>query len=204
MLLEAKSAQLVLLDFQTAYSKTLPESAALLSKAARLLRLAQLFGVPAISTQLPTEVAGEFALELQQPEARHIVRTPYSAAAVQGANILGLLEAADQSPKGGNARSLPKHLQKAAAEPRSDIILAGWQTHGAVLQTALDLIEQEWEVFVVVDACASRTTRDHDAALDRLAGQGVELVTFEMLALEWLSDTQHKYMAQVQALLPTA
>lgn len=204
MLLEAKSAQLVLLDFQTAYSKTLPESAALLSKAKRLLKLAQLFGVPAMSTQLPTEVAGEFDAELQQPEARHIVRTPYSAAAVQGANILGLLEAADQSPKGGNARSLPKHLQKAAAEPRSDIILAGWQTHGAVLQTALDLIEQEWEVFVVVDACASRTSCDHDAALDRLAGQGVELVTFEMLALEWLGDTQHKYMAQVQALLQTA
>lgn len=148
MLLEAKSAQLVLLDFQTAYSKTLPESAALLVKAERLLKLAQLFGVPAISTQLPTEVAGEFAAPLQQPDARHIVRTPYSAAAVQGANILGLLEAADQSPKGGNARSLPKHLQKAAAEPRSGIILAGWQTHGAVLQTALDLIEQEWEVFV--------------------------------------------------------
>ena len=151
MLLEAKSAQLVLLDFQTAYSKTLPESAALLVKAERLLKLAQLFGVPAMSTQLPTEVAGEFDTELQQPEARHIVRTPYRAAAVQGANILGLLEAADQSPKGGNARSLPKHLQKAAAEPRSDIILAGWQTHGAVLQTALDLQQRGQQVFVVAD-----------------------------------------------------
>ncbi len=204
MLLEAKSAQLVLLDFQTAHSQALPESAALLVKAERLLKLAQLFGVPAISAQLPTELLGDFAPALQQPGARHIVRTPYSAVAMQGANILGLLEAVDQSPKGSNARSLPKHLQKAAAEPRSDIVLAGWQTHGAVMQTALDLIEQEWEVCVVVDVCAARSSRDHDAALDRLAGQGVELISFEMLALEWLGDTQHKYMAQVQALLQAA
>ena len=44
-----------------------------------------------------------------------------------------------------------------------------------LLQTALDLLEDEMDVWVVVDACASRSERNRDAAFDRLAGAGVEL-----------------------------
>lgn len=199
MLLEAKSAQLVLLDFQTAHSQALPESAALLVKAERLLKLAQLFGVPAISAQLPAELLGDFAPALQQPGARHIVRTPYSAVAMQGANILGLLEAADQSPKGSNARSLPKHLRKPeVAEPeRPTIVLAGCETHVCLLQTALDLLTEEMDVWVVTDACSSRTERNRDAAFDRLAGAGAELVTTEMVLFEWLRDCEHPHFRTI-------
>ena len=55
-----------------------------------------------------------------------------------------------------------------------------------LLQTALDLLEDEFEVWVVTDACSSRTERNRDAAFDRLAGAGAELVTTEMVAFEWL------------------
>jgi hypothetical protein len=37
--------------------------------------------------------------------------------------------------------------------------------------------------------------------LDRLAAQGADLVTLEMLALEWLGDTQHRKAQAVFDLL---
>ena len=63
-------------------------------------------------------------------------------------------------------RSLPRHLQKAAA-PTETALWPGVRAHICLLQTALDLLEDEFDVWVVTDACASRTERNRDAAFDR-------------------------------------
>lgn len=106
-----------------------------------------------------------------------------------------------QGPQ-GNARSLPKHLQKAAAaEERNTIVIAGCEAHVCLLQTALDLLEDEFEVWVVTDACSSRTERNRDAAFDRLAGAGAELVTTEMVGFEWLRTAEHPRFDEVLALI---
>ncbi|MEN9842998.1 MAG: hypothetical protein RLZZ612_827, partial [Pseudomonadota bacterium] len=103
----------------------------------------------------------------------------------------------------GNARSLPKHLQKpqAAAPERRSIVIAGCEAHVCLLQTALDLLDDEWDVCVVTDACGSRTERNRDAAFDRLAGAGAELVTLEMVAFEWLRSCEHERFKDVLALI---
>jgi hypothetical protein len=54
---------------------------------------------------------------------------------------------------------------------------------------------------VVTDACSSRTERNRDAAFDRLAGAGAELVTTEMVAFEWLRTAEHPDFKEVQALI---
>jgi isochorismate hydrolase len=103
----------------------------------------------------------------------------------------------------GNARSLPKHLQKAVPqEPtRQSIVIAGCEAHICVLQTALDLLEEEYSVWVVTDACGSRTERNRDAAFDRLAGAGAELVTTEMVLFEWLRTAEADPFKEIQALV---
>ena len=100
--------------------------------------------------------------------------------------------------------SLPKHLQKPAPEPeegRSTIVIAGCEAHVCLLQTALDLLEEEFEVWVVTDACSSRSERNRDAAFDRLAGNGAELVTTEMVAFEWLRTAEHEAFKDVLGLV---
>ena len=105
-------------------------------------------------------------------------------------------------PVQGNARSLPKHLQKSSAgEERNTIVIAGCEAHICLLQTALDLLEDEFEVWVVTDACSSRTERNRDAAFDRLAGAGAELVTTEMVLFEWLRTAEHADFKAIQALV---
>ena len=76
-------------------------------------------------------------------------------------------------------------------EERNTIVIAGCEAHVCLLQTALDLLEEEFEVWVVTDACSSRTERNRDAAFDRLAGAGAELVTTEMVGFEWLGTAEH-------------
>ena len=70
-----------------------------------------------------------------------------------------------------------------------------------LLQTALELLEEEMDVWVVTDACSSRTERNRDAAFDRLAGAGVELVTTEMVLFEWLRTAEHPHFKEMQALI---
>jgi len=103
----------------------------------------------------------------------------------------------------GNARSLPKHLQKPAAGPvqRNTVVIAGCEAHVCLLQTSLDLLEDEFDVWVVTDACGSRTERNRDAAFDRLAGAGAELVTTEMVAFEWLRGAEHPAFKDVLGLV---
>jgi nicotinamidase-related amidase len=81
------------------------------------------------------------------------------------------------------------------------VVIAGCEAHICLLQTALDLLEDEFEVWVVTDACTSRTERNRDAAFDRLAGAGAELVTTEMVAFEWLRSAEHPAFKAVQALI---
>ena len=54
---------------------------------------------------------------------------------------------------------------------------------------------------MVTDACSSRTERNRDAAFDRLAGAGIELVTTEMVLFEWLQTAEHPLFKDVQALI---
>ena len=56
-------------------------------------------------------------------------------------------------------------------------------------------------VWVVTDACGSRTERTRDAAFDRLAGAGAELVTTEMVAFEWLGTCEHPAFKDVLGLI---
>ena len=69
---------------------------------------------------------------------------------------------------------------------RSTLVLVGIETHICVLQTALQCLEAGYSVTVVVDGVGARARFDHDAALARMERSGVNLVTWEMVAYEWM------------------
>jgi nicotinamidase-related amidase len=143
------------------------------------------------------ETVPELQTEVKAANARVLSKMQFSAVE-EG---LGEWLRPPAKPVQGNARSLPKHLQKQPAAGRDTIVLAGCEAHVCLLQTALDLLEDEFDVWVVTDACSSRTERNRDAAFDRLAGAGVELVTTEMVAFEWLRTAEHPAFKDVQALI---
>ena len=201
MLLDAVDCQLALIDYQPRLLAALPEGQAALANAVRLARLARLLGVPVWATEQCPDKLGASA-----PELAGLIDRAVPKAAFSGAHELApLLNPPRPAPaRGGNARSLPRHLQKPAAAPepeRASIVLAGCEAQVCLLQTALMLLEQEWDVWVVTDACASRTERNRDAAFDRLAAAGAELVSTEMAGFEWLRTASHPHFRDWQALI---
>ncbi len=198
MLLEAQASQLVLVDYQEKLMPAIAGGTEVLANALRLARAAQLLQVPVWGTEQNPSKLGPNPPELRALCQRTLAKMHFSGVA-EG---LGEWLQPPAKPVGGNARSLPKHLQKpaAAAEPAS-IVIAGCEAHVCLLQTALDLLDEEMEVWVVTDACGSRTDRNRDAAFDRLAGAGAELVTTEMVLFEWLETAEHPQFKAVHGLI---
>ncbi|MEM6711518.1 MAG: isochorismatase family protein [Pseudomonadota bacterium] len=93
-------------------------------------------------------------------------------------------------------------LRKKRDEQRRDqIVITGMEAHICVLQTALELQEQGYTVFVVADGVSSRHIGSRDIALSRLAHAGVTPVTSEMVAFEWVGDAKAKMFKQVSSLV---
>ena len=187
MLLNAAESQLVLVDYQAKLMPAIFESAAVHANAVRLGQIAKLMDVPTWGTEQNPSRLGENLPEIRALCTRVLSKMHFSAVEE---GLSEWLRPEVKAPA-GNARSLPKHLQKPPDPERSMIVIAGCEAHVCLLQTALDLLEDEFDVWVVTDACSSRTERNRDAAFDRLAGAGAELVTTEMVAFEWLRTAEH-------------
>lgn len=199
MLLDADDCQLVLVDFQARLKPAMLDADAVWANAARLATLAQALQVPTWGTEQNPSRLGEMPPEIRSYCQKVLAKMQFSA--VEEGLAEWLQPEPVQAPR-GNARSLPRHLQKppVQAESRKSIVLAGCEAHVCLLQTALDLLEDEFEVWVVTDACSSRTERNRDAAYDRLAGAGAELVTAEMVAFEWVRSAEHPDFKLLQSL----
>jgi nicotinamidase-related amidase len=199
MLLDVEDSQLVFVDYQIRLMPAMLDAEAVIANAVRLAKMASVFQVPVFATeQNPSRLGATVdPLQLALETARYKSLAKMQFSAVEEG--LGEMLRPPAKPVQGNARSLPKHLQKTSVGGQRDtIVLAGCEAHVCLLQTALDLLEDEFDVWVVTDACSSRTERNRDAAFDRLAGAGVELVTTEMVAFEWLRSAEHPDFKEVQ------
>lgn len=206
MLLDADDSQLVLVDYQLRLMPVIFENDLVIANAVRLARMARIMEVPVWGTAQNPDKLGQNLPELQaaidSAGGKTLAKMHFSAAA--DGLVEWLRPPARKPTQGGNARSLPKHMQKPPEpeeEGRSMIVIAGCEAHVCLMQTALELLEEEFDVWVVTDACSSRTERNRDAAFDRLAGAGAELVTTEMVAFEWLRTADHEVFREIQALI---
>jgi hypothetical protein len=73
----------------------------------------------------------------------------------------------------------PRRWSRVPRLPRED-------RHVCVQQTALDLRGAGKQVFIVAEASGSRAPANRDLAFERMRGHGIEIVSREMVAFEWL------------------
>lgn len=199
MLLDVADSQLVLVDYQARLMPAISGGEAVLANALRLARAARLLAVPVWGTEQYPQGLGEMAPELKALVRRTLVKTQFGAASTELADWLR----PPAPPQRGNRRSLPRHMRRDETEVEAGgaVVVAGCEAHVCLLQTALGLLEADFDVWVVTDACGSRTERNRDAAFDRLAAAGCELVTTEMVLFEWLRDAAHPKFREVHALI---
>ena len=201
MLLDVEDCQLVLVDYQTRLMPVIFESERVIANAVLLARVAQMLHVPVWGTAQIPDKLGLSVPVIQAAVAaaggKTLDKVHFSAVADGLGDWLRppVRKVQQTVPAKGNARSLPKHLQRPTQQQEqaglNTIVIAGCEAHVCLMQTALDLLDQEFDVWVVTDACSSRCERNRDAAFDRLASNGAELVTTEMVAFEWLQTAEH-------------
>jgi nicotinamidase-related amidase len=66
------------------------------------------------------------------------------------------------------------------------VIIAGIEAHVCVAQTAIDMAQAGFGVFVVADAVSSRTEASVALALTRMGQAGIQVINTEMAVFELL------------------
>lgn len=91
-----------------------------------------------------------------------------------------------------------KNLHDTAAK---QVVLCGIETHICVYQTAMDLLDMDYEVFIAADAVSSRAERNRDIALNRLALEGAGRASTEMILFEMMRTADHPRFREIARLV---
>jgi nicotinamidase-related amidase len=75
---------------------------------------------------------------------------------------------------------------------RNKIVVVGMETHVCVLQTGLDLIKEGYQLQLVADGVASRTSQNRDIAIDLFREAGAVITSTESVIFQWAqrADTE--------------
>ncbi len=166
MLIHANTSCLIVIDMQERLVPAMQAPARTIRNAGTLIAAATELEVPVLLTEQYPKGLGATVPELA------------SAAAAAHAAILPKMHFSCMEDRDFAAAF--------KATGRNQAVIAGMEAHICVLQTAVSLMDQGTEVFVVTDATSSRTLESEKACLDRLQACGAGIVTTEMVVFEWL------------------
>ena len=176
--LTALNSALLVVDVQDKLLAVMPDAAGLVRDIGFLLDVANLLGVPAMATEQYPQGLGPTNAELAR-------RLPPERPAKVAFSCCG-------------APGLAAWLRTLK---RSNVVVAGMETHVCVLHTTLDLLAEGLQVFIPVDAVQARFRVDHDTAIRRLERAGVIPTTAEGIAFEWLGGSDHPQFKAVSRLI---
>ena len=82
-----------------------------------------------------------------------------------------------------------------------DIILCGIESHICVYQTAMDLLDGDYDVHLIADAVSSRTAANKAIAIKRLTAEGANISCTEMVLFELLGTAKHPKFKELARLI---
>jgi hypothetical protein len=166
MLVQRDKAAVVIFDMQLELIPLLRSGSQLLHDCCWVAEVAREFDLPLLLTE--HKKLGTLSMSLQEV-AGHAVRLPKEHFDFFRAPLIA---------------------EYLAASGRDQYVLAGAETHVVIFQSALGLVERGKTVFVLADTCSARNQLDHQAGLDRLRENGVQLLTREMLFFELIRNSE--------------
>ncbi|MGD8642590.1 MAG: hydrolase, partial [Gammaproteobacteria bacterium] len=174
------ASQLVLVDLQTRLLKVMSNRSKLLRNCEILIKAANILSVPILATE-------------QYPKG--LGTTDPALSDIWPDNMQPVAKTCFSCCGSDNFKKTLTDINK------DQVILAGIEAHVCVLQTALDLLKDGKQVFVVADAVDSRSADNKQLALDRLRQSGAIVIPTESVLFEWLQDATHENFKSVTALI---
>ncbi len=174
-LIDPDRCRLLVIDFQARLMPAIDQADTRIAHASRLIRAAEIIGVPRLVTE-------------QNPRG---LGATVSTLGIPAGEALGKMSFDSMGDPAITAR----------LEGDDDLVVCGCEAHVCVLQTVLSLRAAGRRVFVVADAIGARHADNRLAALARMRDHGAEIVTTEMVLFEWLRTAAHPAFKAVAALI---
>ena len=161
-MLDREKTALVVVDIQGNLAQAMSEKELLFENVEKIIRGVQVFGIPVLVTEQvklgPTIPALARYLEGVKP----IVKESFSCC--------------------GDRR----FMKELTTLNRKQILITGIEAHVCVYQTAMDLLNRGYEIYLVADAVSSRTIRNREIGIQKLKDSGAVLTSAEMALFELL------------------
>lgn len=179
-LIDAGSSLLLVIDFQERLMPAIAGGDDVLRNATILAQAAQVLAVPTLVTEQYPIGLGRTAAGLAALCGESVEKTTFGACGTPA-----FLEA----------------LHRLSPCSAPTLLISGCEAHVCVLQTALQLHAQGFDVRLAVDAVGSRRAISKHTALERMRAAGIGLVTTEMVLFEWLRDAKHPQFRDLSKLI---
>lgn len=187
-LLESGRSVLVVIDLQGKLMDVIHRPRLVVEATIRLMKLAELFGVPVILTEQyprglgPTHPEIRAGFDALAVPKRYVDKTAFGCCGEPS-----FLRALDELRPGSGA-------------PRQ-VVVAGIEAHVCVLQTVIELIRHGNQVHVSWDAVSGRGEEYRRHALERMAAAGAAVTNHESVGFEWARDKNHPRFRELSTLL---
>ena len=178
--LDASKTGLLIVDVQEAFRNVIDKFDRLAARTAVAARGFQILGCPVFVTEQYPKGLGRTAGEIQEvlsQEFEYIEKTAFSSC--------------------GASQLLERFEQTGARQ----IVVGGLEAHVCVNQTVHDLLDAGYDVHILTDCIASRSSRNRKAGLAKMIGSGAIPSSVEMALFELMRDARHEKFKEVQSLV---
>ncbi len=182
-MLNIEDSILVIIDIQDRLVQASKYGAEVAENMAKLAKAANILNIPTIITEQYPKGLGNTVPMLKvaiSPEAFITEKASFSA----------MLET-----------EFSQKMQELKNLGKKQILIGGIETHICVLQTAAELINEGFEVYVAKDACASRHKEEYKAGLELLKQYGAKITCVEIALFEWLKTSKQPNFKEIQNLI---
>lgn len=167
MLLQASRSFLLVIDIQSRLAPAIDKGSAVINNSCWLIEVARELKIPIRATEQYPQGIGESV-------------PPIKERLKQGEILQKMHFSALKEPE------IKQHFNDL---DRKQVVVLGTEAHVCVFQTAVDLLQAGYQVYLVEEALGSRKAKDKELALERLKQMGAQIVCKEMVAFEWLEKS---------------
>ena len=176
--LDRNKTALLVIDIQERIYKAVRKHEKLIDNVLKLVKGAKLLNIPIYYTEQYPQGLGETADILKKELTGDAVQK-LSFSCFGAENLFGELTSADIS----------------------QVVISGVESHVCVQQTVLDLLANNFQVNLPVNAVSSRYKIDYDTAIRRMEKHGAEITTVESVLFELLQHCKVPEFKSISSLI---
>ena len=176
-MLDTNNSILVIIDIQEKLVKAASNGEKTIINTSKISQAAQILSIPVIITEQYPKGLGATVESITGSDAFIMEKSSFSAF------------------------KEPEFEQKIKSLNRKQVILCGIETHICVLQTAIDLYKNGYEVYVLKDCVSSRSEEEQNSGLELLKQYSIKVITVEIALFQWLKSSKHPQFKDIQKLI---